>query len=762
MSAALPDPVHFTASEIGALAGNLHDPLAALGPRDLPAAGGRPVQQRVTLLIPHASRVRVSDPLSAPPEGSREFEARRLGTSDLFVWEGAAGRLPAHYRVSWWDSSGQRHDQIDPYSFRAPLLPQDGLYLFNEGRQYRLWDLLGARLMTIDGITGVRFSVWAPNASRVSVVGDFCRWDGRRYPMRACGPSGVWELFLPGVDAHTVYKFEIRNRDTGAVFLKTDPMARATERRPATASVVEPLPGHPFADRDWLQQRARRDWLHAPMSIHEVHLGSWRRGDDGRFLTYRELAAELIPRAAGLGFTHLELLPITEHPLDESWGYQTSGYYAPTSRHGSADDLRYFVDECHKAGLGVILDWVPGHFPRDAHGLAHFDGTALYEYADPRKAEHKDWGTLIFNYERHEVRSFLISSALYWLEEFHFDGLRVDAVASMLYLDFSRKDGDFVPNRHGGNQNLEAIDFLRELNAAVHARCPGAVVLAEESTDWPMVSRPAHDGGLGFSMKWNMGWMHDTLAYFREDPVHRAHHQNRLTFAMMYAYTENFVLPLSHDEVVHLKRPLVYKMPGDRWQQFANLRALYTYMWTFPGKKLLFMGGEFAQTSEWNHAVGLPWHLRDFAEHLGVESLVSDLNHLYRDDPRLHAYEFEPRGFRWVDCEDRAQSVLSYLRGDFERGAGTAAATGTATDALRNPLLVVLNLTPVPRQGYRIGVPRAGIWRERLNSDAARYGGSNLGNISHVVAEHVPAHGHPHSIVVTLPPLAGLVFEVAG
>jgi 1,4-alpha-glucan branching enzyme len=744
MSTPVPEPLRIDDELAKVVAGTHHDPHGVLGPRRL---DGR---CRVVLLLPHVAR--------AALEGT--LEARRLGGSDVFVWEGPADGLPPHYRVTWWDGDGRRYEQVDPYSFREPLLGASDLYLFNEGRQFELWRMLGSHPTAIAGVAGVRFSVWAPNANRVSVVGPFCRWDGRRYPMRSCGPSGVWELFIPGLAAPEVYKFEIRNRDTGVVALKSDPMARATEQRPATASVIEPPAGHRFEDADWLQRRSRADWLRAPMSIHEVHLGSWRRGEGNRFLTYREIAAELIPRVRGLGFTHIELLPITEHPLDESWGYQTSGYFAPTSRHGSADDLRYFVDQCHAAGLGVILDWVPGHFPRDAHGLANFDGTALYEYGDALKAEHKDWGTLIFNYERHEVRSFLVSSALYWLSEFHFDALRVDAVASMLYLDFSRRDGDFARNVHGGNQNLEAIDFLRQLNSAVHARCPGAVVIAEESTDWPMVSRPAHDGGLGFSMKWNMGWMHDTLAYFREDPIHRKHHHDKLTFGMMYAFTENFVLPLSHDEVVHLKKPLVYKMPGDRWQQFANLRLLYAYMWTFPGKKLLFMGGEFAQTSEWNHAIGLPWHLRDHAEHLGVESLVGDLNRLYAGDWRLHAHEFEPRGFRWIDCGDREHSTLSYLRGDLGDGFGTGdvearAAQAAARDA---PLLVALNFTPVPRTGHRIGVPRSGAWREVLNSDAGHYGGTNLGNLSRVVAARVPASGYAHSIAVTLPPLAALVF----
>ncbi|MCU0758781.1 MAG: 1,4-alpha-glucan branching protein GlgB [Steroidobacteraceae bacterium] len=707
-------------------AGSHHDPHGVLGPHRL--EDGR---LRVLVHLPMCRRVAL--------EGVHE--ATRLPGTDFFAWAGEAAALPRRYRVSWEDSHGARQERIDPYAFPEPQLSDHDLYLFNAGRHVALWNTLGARPMRLDGVEGTLFAVWAPDAVRVSVVGPFCQWDGRRHPMRSRGASGTWELFLPGVGPHELYKYEIRNRVTGELLLKSDPLARATERRPATASVVAPPTGHAFADRAWMDERVRLDWLHAPMSIYELHLGSWRRGEDDRFLTYREIADHLVPYVRELGFTHVELLPITEHPLDDSWGYQATGFFAPTSRHGSADDLRYFVDRLHEAGIGVLLDWVPGHFPRDAHGLARFDGSACYEYPDPRKAEHKDWGTLVFNYERHEVRSFLLSSALYWLEEFHFDGLRVDAVASMLYLDFSRRQGDFVPNKHGGNHNLEAIEFIRELNAVVHGRCPGAVVIAEESTDWAMVSRPTHDGGLGFSMKWNMGWMHDTLEYFALDPVHRRHHHDRLTFGMMYAYSENFVLPLSHDEVVHLKKPLVYKMPGDRWQQFANLRLLFAYQWTFPGKKLLFMGGEFAQTTEWNSAVTLPWWLLEHAEHRGVKALVADLNRLYVQDPRLHRHEFEPEGFRWVDCEDRAQSVLSFLR----------LAGG-------EPLLVVLNFTPVPRYGYRVGVPRGGAWRECLNSDSSLYGGGNLGNgPGPLVADPVPMHGQSHSLALTLPPLAALV-----
>jgi 1,4-alpha-glucan branching enzyme len=727
MPTPLPNPIATLAADLGRLAaGTHHDPHGVLGAQ---ACGDG--QVRVLLHIPMAARVEL--------EGG--LEATRVPGTDFFTWSGAASALPRHYRVATWDAGGMREDRVDPYSFAAPLLTDHDLYLFNEGRHFGLWKTLGARPATLDGIDGVVFAVWAPDAVRVSVVGPFCRWDGRRYPMRSRGASGVWELFLPGVGPREIYKYEIRNRVTGALHLKADPLARASERRPATASVVAPAAAHAFADQDWMAARARFDWQHSPVSIYELHLGSWRRGPDDGFLNYRELADQLVPWVRDCGFTHVELMPITEHPLDDSWGYQATGYFAPTSRHGSPDDLRCFIDTCHRAGIGVLLDWVPGHFPRDAHGLANFDGSALYEYADPRKAEHKDWGTLVFNYERHEVRSFLVSSALYWLEEFHFDGLRVDAVASMLYLDFSRRQGDYVPNKYGGNHNLEAIDFIRELNTVVHGRCPGAIVIAEESTDWAMVSRPADAGGLGFSMKWNMGWMHDTLAFFSKDPLYRPHHHDKLTFGMMYAYSENFVLPLSHDEVVHLKKPLIYKMPGDRWQQFANLRLLFTYMWTFPGKKLLFMGGEFAQTTEWNSAVSLPWGLLEHAEHRGVRALIADLNRVYVADPRLHRHEFEPEGFRWVDCEDRAQSVLSYLR----------LADG-------EPLLVVLNFTPVPRDGYRIGVPRGGAWRECLNSDAALYGGSNAGNgPGPLTAEPVPMHGQPFSIALKLPPLAALL-----
>jgi 1,4-alpha-glucan branching enzyme len=708
-------------------AGTHHDPHAILGPHL------RNRQLHVLLFIPDARDVLLEGRLSAT----------RLPDSDFFHWQGARKDLPPRYRVSWADTRGIRREQVDPYCFPALVNPED-LASYMRGNHCTAWRFLGAHPMRHDAVDGVRFVVWAPNAERVSVVGPFCNWDGRRYPLRSLGASGVWELFVPGLGPHEHYKFEIRNRETGAVFLKSDPCARAAEVRPATASRIAPPPSFAWTDGEWLERRAQLDWLHAPMSTYEVHLGSWRRARDGGYLNYREIADQLVPYVKQLGFTHVELMPVAEHPLDDSWGYQTTGHFAPTSRHGSPDDLRYFVNLLHANGIAVLLDWVPAHFPRDAHGLASFDGTACYEYPDPRKAEHKDWGTLVFNYERHEVRSFLLSSACYWIEDFHFDGLRVDAVASMLYLDFSRRQDDFVPNRHGGNHNLEAIEFLRELNAVTHSRYPGTVVIAEESTDWPLVTRPTDAGGLGFSMKWNMGWMHDTLAYFREDPLHRSHHHHRLTFGMMYAHSENFVLPLSHDEVVHLKRSLLGKMPGDRWQQFASLRLLLAYQWTFPGKKLLFMGAELAQPTEWDFRTPLPWHLLQDPMHAGVQRVLTDLNRLYVERSCLHRFEFEPGGFRWVDCDDRDHSLLSFLRQDGE-----------------DFVLVVLNFTPVPRHERRVGVPRAGEYREIFNSDSGYYGGSNVGNLSAVRAESVSAHGMPYSVTLTLPPLAAVMLTVA-
>jgi 1,4-alpha-glucan branching enzyme len=598
----------------------------------------------------------------------------------------------------------------------------------------------------VDGVDGVRFAVWAPDAERVSVVGPFNLWDGRRHPMRLRIGTGVWELFVPGIGPGELYKFELRNRATGEVALRTDPYGRRFERRPATAAVVDAPSGHAWQDAGWLAERARRDWQHAPMSIYEVHLGSWRRGPHG-FRGYRELAPELADHAVAHRFTHVELLPVTEHPHDDSWGYQATGYFAPTSRHGTPDDFRFLVDHLHARGIGVILDWVPGHFPKDEHGLARFDGTAAYEHEDPRQGEHQDWGTLIFNYGRHEVRSFLLSNAVYWLEEYHVDGLRVDAVASMLYLDYSRKPGEWVPNRYGGRENLEAIEFLRQLNLVVEAECPGTAMFAEESTSWPGVTRPVHLGGLGFTYKWNMGWMHDMLDYTRQDPVYRKWHHDRLTFSMMYAYSEHFVLPLSHDEVVHGKRSLLDKMPGDAWQKHATLRACYGFMFVHPGKKLLFMGGEIGQWREWNHDGELDWAVLSDQRHAGLQRWVRDLHAAYRAEPALWVADADPRGFQWIDCHDHEHSIVSLLRRD---------AAGEST------VIAIVNFTPVPRRGYRIGVPVPGAYREVLNSDAAVYGGSNVGNLGQVQADLTPAHGYEQSLALEVPPLGFLLLKSAG
>jgi 1,4-alpha-glucan branching enzyme len=704
-----------------------YDPFAVLGPHE--DSGGRVIRA----YLPEAARARLDI------EGAPAME--RLENSDLFEWRGTGTQVPEHYRIRWYDRTGREHMACDPYCF-APQLSDFDLYLFGEGRHLHVYRFLGAHPHTVDGIAGVLFAVWAPGAERVSVVGNFNHWDGRRHPMRVRGNSGVWELFLPDLAAGELYKFEIRNRAHGTIHLKADPYGRRFEIRPATAAVVEPDDsGFGWGDQPWLDARAPTDWLHAPMSIFEVHLGSWQRDEAGNFLNYRALAHRLVDYVKDLGFTHIELLPVTEHPLDASWGYQTVGYFAPTSRYGSPDDFRYFVDYCHRHDIGVLLDWAPGHFPKDAHGLARFDGSAVYEHEDPRQGEHRDWGTLIFNYGRNEVRNFLISSALYWMQEFHIDGLRVDAVASMLYLDYSREDGDWVPNVYGGRENLGAIEFLRQLNEVTHGQHPGTLIIAEESTAWPQVTRPVWVGGLGFSMKWNMGWMHDTLQYLQFDPVHRHYHHDQLTFGLLYAFSENFVLPFSHDEVVHGKSSMVNKMPGDEWQRFANLRALYTYMFTYPGKKLLFMGCEYGQGNEWDHTRELDWWVLQYPMHSGVQALVRDLNRLYREHSALFRHDFEQEGFEWIDCHDASQSVLSYLRRDVDRY-----------------LLVVLNFTPVPREHYRIGVPAAGSYRVIVNSDSSFYGGSNLGD-DVLTSEAIPWMDRPHSIQLTLPPLAGLVIE---
>jgi 1,4-alpha-glucan branching enzyme len=702
-----------------------HDPFEILGRHPLDDD-----QEIVRVLLPRAREVRL--------EGQHPM--RRFQDSALFIWQGAKDTLPPHYRVAWRDEQDQQHQYLDPYCFPSQLSDFD-LHLFGEGKHWHAYAFLGAHRRVVDGVAGVLFATWAPNAERVSVVGDLNQWDGRCHAMRVRGGSGVWEIFIPEVELGTLYKFEIRDRN-GHLHLKADPYGRDFELRPGTASRVVANGVYDWQDAAWLEARQRNQWLHAPLSIYEVHLGSWQRDEDGGFLDYRQLAERLVAYVGELGFTHIQLLPVTEHPLDASWGYQTTGYFAPTSRFGAPDDFRYFVDHCHQHGIGVLLDWVPAHFPKDAHGLAFFDGSALYEHHDPRRGEHQDWGTLIYNYGRNEVKNFLLSSALFWLEEFHLDGLRVDAVASMLYLDYSREQGQWLPNIYGGNENLEAIDFLRQLNNVTQQRFPGCLMIAEESTAWPQVTRPTWLGGLGFSMKWNMGWMHDSLLYMSKDPVHRHYHHDQLTFGLLYAFTENFVLPFSHDEVVHGKGSMIAKMPGDEWQRFANLRLLYTYMYTYPGKKLLFMGSEFGQGREWDFDQGLEWHELDNPLHAGVRVLVRDLNRLHRDHGQLHRYDFESQGFEWIDCHDSAQSVISYLRKD-EDGW----------------VVVVLNFTPMVREHYRIGLPAEGEYEELLNSDSTYYGGSNVGNDMPIRAEAMAWMNQPYSAELTLPPLGALILK---
>jgi len=706
--------------------GRHHDPFELLGRHQT----GDEVVVRV--FLPRARKIRIAD---------TSIALTRVPGTSVFEWRGPAAMLAQRYRVTWTNEYGERLERYDPYCF-PPQLSAFDLHLFGEGRHWHAYRFLGAHARQVEGIDGILFAVWAPNAQRVSVTGDFNRWDGRAHPMRVRGGSGVWELFIPGIPLGSHYKFEVLT-NSGAILEKTDPYGARFQVRPETAGILEPESAYQWGDQDWMEARKFWDWNHAPLSVYEVHLGSWRRGADGKFLNYREIADRLAAYVKDLGFTHVELLPITEHPLDASWGYQTTGYFAPTSRFGTPDDFRYFVDQLHRNGIGIILDWVPAHFPRDQYALANFDGTALYEHADPRRGEHRDWGTLIFNFGRNEAKNLLLASAVYWLEEFHLDGLRVDAVASMLYLDYSRSPGDWVPNQYGGRENLEAVAFLRELNEVTHKRFPGTLTIAEESTAWPQVSRPTWLGGLGFSMKWNMGWMHDTLAYLSKDPIFRHYHHDLLTFGLLYAYTENFVLPFSHDEVVHGKRSLLDKIPGDPWQRFDSLRLLYGYMFTYPGKKLLFMGNEFAQGREWNEDSELDWELLELGQHQGIQAVVRDLNRLYQELGALHRLDFQSDGFEWIDCHDNSQSVLSFLRKG-EQG---------------QLVLVVLNFTPVPRIRYRVGVPRAGFYRERLNTDSVFYGGSNLGNGSGVQAEQREWMGRDYSVSLTLPPLAALVFE---
>lgn len=653
-------------------------------------------------------------------------------------------KTPCLLKVTTGESAFEIYD---PYTFNSSLT-QDELYLLGEGRLLQAYKTLGAQFRTQEGIAGVRFAVWAPNAERVSVTGNFNNWDGRIHSMRAHGSSGVWDIFIPHLTTFDTYKFEIRNRHTGAVLVKTDPYGFEFEQRPGTAAKISHSQ-HQWNDDAWLDARKNRDWLHAPFNCYEVHLGSWQRNESGHFLSYRDLAKTLVTYVAEMGYTHVEFMPISEHPLTESWGYQTTGYFGVTNRFGSPDDLRFLIDAFHQANIGVILDWVPGHFPKDDWALARFDGTALYEHEDPRLGEHQDWGTYIFNYGRNEVRNFLMANAHFWLSEFHIDGLRVDAVASMLYLDYSRKAGEWLPNKYGGRENLDVIEFLKQLNVMVGEDFAGVLTIAEESTAWPAVSRPVYLGGLGFSMKWNMGWMNDTLSYIEHDPVHRRYYHDKLTFGQLYAYSENFVLPFSHDEVVHGKHSMLDKMPGDAWQKFANLRLLLTYQMTSPGKKLNFMGNEFGQGREWNVNSSLDWHLlsNEYAGHQwhqGLKLAVHDLNRLYQSHGALHTLDFEVQGFEWIDCHDSDQSIVSYIR----RGLDNSF------------VIIVLNFTPVLRQTYRIGVPVAGTYREVFNSDANCYGGSNQGNGAGMHTENVAWMRHNQSLVITLPPLAGIVLQL--
>jgi 1,4-alpha-glucan branching enzyme len=664
---------------------------------------------------------------------------KRTGTGGFYLAVLLA--KPDNYSLRIKDYSGLVQDLEDPYRF-PPMLTSFELHLHGEGTNYESYRTLGAHLTECEGVPGVRFAVWAPNARVVTIVGEFNNWDRTRHPMRM-RDGGIWEIFLPHLTAGTEYKFSVLG-PSGPAQDKSDPYGFFAEVPPRTASIVWPLTNYQWADEEWMTRRPQRNWLREAMTIYEVHLESWLRGPKNAWLTYREMADKLVEYATRLGFTHLELMPVMEHPFSGSWGYQVTGYYAPTARFGTPDDFRFFVDRCHQAGLGVILDWVPAHFPRDGHGLGQFDGTALYEHEDPRQGEHRDWGTYIFNYGRSEVLTFLLSNALYWLREFHIDGLRVDAVASMLYLDYSREPGDWVPNRYGGRENLEALAFVRRFNELAH-REPGAITIAEESTSWGGVSRPTWLNGLGFTMKWNMGWMHDMLNYFEEDPVFRRYHQQQITFSMLYAFSENFVLPISHDEVVHLKKSLVSKMPGDEWQRFANVRAFFAYMFTHPGKKLMFMGCEFGQTSEWNHDASLQWDLLNYPFHNRLQTLVGELNRLYRSEAALHEVDDDYSGFDWIDFRDAEASVIAFLRWSRSRSEF---------------LVVVANFTPVPRTNYRLGVPAHGWYRELLNTDADGFGGSNMGNGGSAATIPMPSHGHPATLSLTLPPLAVLALKL--
>jgi 1,4-alpha-glucan branching enzyme len=709
-----------------AIAGGWHgDPFGVLGPHKT-AKGWE-----VRAFVPGADRLWVLT-------GKAEAEAVAYpGVPGLFTHQ-LARKASYRFRA---EGHGKTWEFEDPYRF-GPVLGDMDEYLLGEGTHRRLWQVLGAHIITHEDVEGVHFAVWAPNAERVSVVGDFNVWDGRRNPMRRRGATGVWEIFIPGLGEGATYKYEIKGPGGQVLPLKADPVGFGSEHPPANASVVRTIRGD-WQDRDWMQGRQARHGIDAPISVYEVHLGSWRRAAGNRMLSYLELAEQLVEYAADMGFTHIECLPVSEYPFDGSWGYQPVGMFAPTIRHGTPSEFRAFIDAAHRKGIGVILDWVPGHFPTDAHGLGRFDGTALYEHQDPREGFHQDWNTLIYNYGRVEVKNYLVSNALYWLEEYHIDGLRVDAVASMLYRDYSRKHGEWIPNRDGGRENYEAIDVLRSMNITAYGEVPGIMTVAEESTAFPGVSRPANWGGLGFGFKWNMGWMNDTLSYMQKDPIHRKYHHHQMTFGLVYAWSENYILPISHDEVVHGKGSMLTKMPGNPWEKFANLRAYYGFMWAHPGKKLLFMGQEFAQGAEWKHGQSLDWHQLDIAEHRGMQTLVRDLNRVYRETRALHVNDTRPEGFQWIESNDAEAGVYAWVR------------KGDAGD---KQVVAIVNLTPLERK-YRLGLPAAGEWHEILNTDAAVYGGGNLGNLGGVVTEKTPWHGQTQSALVTLPPLSALYLQ---
>ena len=731
-----------TLEQIGALIeGNHENPFALLGPHAVDCDGRRAMAVRAYL--PNNSRAWLVDQSHGAPRPMRRIHPAGIFET-ICPWDAAESEF--EYQLQVADESGNTNVIHDPYAFPSYFTDFDA-FLLGEGTHYQSYERIGAQIRTINGVTGVNFAVWAPNAQAVSLIGDFNRWDGRQHMLRKHN-NGIWELFVPGLKAGDVYKYRVRTK-FGETVDKSDPYGFAAELPPRTASIVADLTAHSWNDSAWMDRRRKSKFNEEAISIYEVHLGSWKRSSENRngWKNYRELAHELVAYCQKMGFTHLELLPVSEHPFSGSWGYQTVGYFAATSRFGTPQDFQYFVDYCHQNGIGVILDWVPAHFPKDGHGLRRFDGTACYEHEDPRQGEHPDWGTMVFNYDRNEVRNFLISNALFWLDKYHIDGLRVDAVASMLYLDYSRKEGEWIPNIHGGRENLGAISLLQEFNRQAHANFPGVLTIAEESTAWGGVSRPTDGGGLGFSMKWNMGWMNDTLKYMRRDPIHRKFHQNDITFSLIYAFTENFVLPFSHDEVVHGKGAMLAQMPGDPWQKFANLRLLYAYQWSHPGKKLMFMGGEFGQWNEWNYDAELQWDLLNWNTHRGLQNLVADLNSLYKREAALYHHDFEGHGFEWIDCQSGGDSMLAYLR--------------KSKDGKEN-ILVVANFTPVVRRNYRIGVPAAGWYQEIFNSDAEYYGGSNVGNFPGMMADPVGHHGRPASLNLTLPPLAVTMFKLGG